>query len=176
MRISKYQLGKFIEISSWVITTFLLVKFVPKNRLREAHISFLFKQSITWLFGLMVVESDLISYPNRLFFPKTNKASFTFEYFVYPSLCSLFNLYYPEKRNSFIKLMYYCFHSSVITILEIIAVKYTNLIKYNKWEWYWSFTTIWITYYMSRIYHRWLFKDRSIKRKVFNHLFKVQRG
>lgn len=172
----KLHLGKFIEISSWIITTFLLVKYVPKNRLREAHVSFLFKQVMTWLFGLMVVEKNLISYPNRLFFPKANKASFTFEYFVYPALCSLFTLHYPEKNNNFIKLMYYCFHTAVITILEIFAVKYTDLIKYNKWTWYWSFITIWLTYYISRIYHRWFFKDRSFKRKIFYNLFKKPRG
>lgn len=165
------KLDKTIELSAWIITSVLLFKYVPKNRIREAHISFLFKQVITWLFGLLVVEKNLISYPNRLFFKKANKASFTFEYFVYPALCSLFNLYYPEKSNSVAKLIYFFIHTSIITCFEIFAVKYTNLIKYNNWKWYWSFITIWLTYYVSRIYHRWFYKDKSNNKRIFYNIF-----
>ncbi|WP_442920040.1 CBO0543 family protein [Metabacillus sp. B2-18] len=95
------------------------------------------------------------------------RSSFTFEYFVYPALCSLFNLYYPEKSNKVVKLTYYFIHTSIISFFEIIAVKYTNLIKYNNWTWYWSFITIWLTYYVSRIYHRWFYKSRSINNRIF---------
>lgn len=154
------KLERTIEISSWVGITLLLLKYVPRDRIREAHVSFLFKQAITWLFGLLVVEKNLIKYPVRIFFKRANKASFTFEYFVYPALCSLFNLFYPEKRNNTSKLMYYFFHSGIITVFESFAVKYTKLIKYNRWSWYWSFITIWFTYYLSRIYYRWFFKDK----------------
>ncbi|MFE8699798.1 CBO0543 family protein [Cytobacillus sp. FJAT-54145] len=166
------KLDKTIEISAWIITSILLIKYVPKNRIREAHISFLFKQVVTWLFGLLVVEKNLISYPNRLFFKKANKSSFTFEYFVYPALCSLFNLYYPEKSNNVVKLIYYFIHTSIITGFEIFAVKYTNLIKYNNWKWYWSFVTMWFSYYISRIYHRWFYKDRSNNQRIFYNFFK----
>lgn len=168
----KNKLDKTIELSAWIITSLLLFKYVPKNRIREAHISFLFKQFITWLFGLLVVEKGLISYPNRLFFKKANKSSFTFEYFVYPALCSLFNLYYPEKSNNAAKLIYYFIHTSIITCFEIFAVKYTNLIKYNNWKWYWSFITMWVTYYVSRIYHRWFYKRRSKNKRIFYNILK----
>lgn len=155
----KNRLEKMIETSSWIVTSVLLIKFVPPNRMKEAQVSFLFKQVMTWLFGLIVVEKKLISYPYRLFFKKVNKASFTFEYFVYPALCSLFNLYYPEKKNNFVKILYYCFHTSIITGFEVFAVTYTNLIHYKKWSWKWSFITIWFTYYLSRIYFKWFFND-----------------
>ena len=151
-------LDRTIELLAWIVTSLLLIKFVPRKRMREAIVSFLFKQVITWLFGLLVVEKDLISYPNRLFFKKTIKSSFTFEYFVYPGLCALFNLYYPENKPKIIKFLYYSFHTSIITIFEIIAVKYTNLIKYNKWSWYWSFITMYMSYFFSRIFQRWFFR------------------
>jgi hypothetical protein len=155
-----HKVEKTILISSWVVTLLLLILFVPRERVREAQIPFLFKQVITWFFGLFVVEKGLIEYPYRLFFKKSNKSSFTFEYFVYPALCTLFNLYYPEKRNALIKVIYYFFHTSIITFLEIIAVKYTKLIRYKKWTWYWSFITLWITYYISRVYYRWFYKNQ----------------
>jgi hypothetical protein len=152
------KLEKTIEISSWVVTALLLIKFVSRNNVRKAQVPFMFKQVITWLLGLLVVEKNLISYPYRLLFKRALKSSFTFEYFVLPALCALFNLYYPEKRHSAIKLLYYLFHTSIITGFEAFAVKYTNLIKYNKWTWYWSFISIWLSYYLSRIYYRWFFK------------------
>jgi hypothetical protein len=158
----KNKAGKIIETSSWVIMSILLIKFVPRNRIREAWVIFSFKQFMTWLFGLMVVEKNLISYPSRLFFKKATRSSFTFEYFVYPALCILFNLYYPQKKSKKVKLLYHFSYTSSITVLEIIALKYTKLIKYKNWKWYWTFFTLWITYYLSHIHHQWFFKDRSV--------------
>ncbi|WP_096271290.1 CBO0543 family protein [Paucisalibacillus globulus] len=159
------RLEKTIELSAWVIMILLLFKFVPKNRIREAQVSFLFKQAVTWLFGLLVVEKKLISYPYRLFFKKTIKSSFTFEYFVYPSLCVLFNLYYPDKRNYPIKLLYYLFHSAIITGLEVVLLKYTKLIKYKKWTWYWSLLSMTFTNYLSHVYFKWFFKEQVSRQK-----------
>lgn len=155
------RLEKFIELSSWIVTSVILIKLVPKNRLKEAQVSFLFKQLITWLFGLIVVEKKLISYPYRQFFKKANKASFTFEYFVYPALCSIFNLYFPEKKHVLIKIFYYIFHTSIITGFEVFAERYTNLIHYKKWSWQYSFITIWCTYFLSRIYFKWFFYEKN---------------
>lgn len=155
----KYKLEKGIEGTVWVIMILLLMKFVPRKRIREAIVIFFFKQCITWLFGLFVVEKGWIQYPARLFFKKATKSSFTFEYFIYPSLCVLFNLYYPDKRNRFVKTMYYFLHSSLIASLEWIALKYTKLITYNGWKWYWTFTTIWSTYFLSHLFHHWFLKN-----------------
>lgn len=150
---------KSILISTWIISIILLLLFVPKDKIRHAQVSFLFKQTVTWIFGLLVVKYDLIEYPVR-FFKKVNKTSFTFEYMVYPALCALFNLYYPEKRNNYIKGLYYIFHSSLITGFEVYAQKFTKLIKYkNGWKWYWSYSTIMFTYFLSRLYYKWFFKE-----------------
>ncbi|MFA9559747.1 CBO0543 family protein [Evansella sp. AB-rgal1] len=152
-----YKKERMILTMSWLVTAVLLLLFIPKNKIREAHVSFLFKQVITWLFGLVVVEKGLIKYPVRIF-KKANKASFTFEYFVYPALCSIFNIYFPERKGLFHRGLYYTFHTSIIILFEIYAVKYTKLIKYPKWRWYWSFISIWMTYYFARVYYCWFFQ------------------
>ena len=157
----RYKLDKKVELSAWILASLLLIIFVPRNKIREANVAFLFKQIITWVFGLIVVEKNLIKYPYRLFFKKSNKTSFTFEYFVYPSICALFNVNYPEKGNSFVKVIYYTFYSSIITLFEILTLKYTKLIKYKNWHWYYTFSTLWTTFYLSRIYHRWFFRIKS---------------
>ncbi|MCT2537293.1 hypothetical protein NC661_14800 [Aquibacillus koreensis] len=148
----------------WAITTGLLVKFIPKNKVRHGTVAFLYKQMVTWLFGLLVVEKGLIKYPVRIF-NKANKTSFSFEYFIYPTFCAIFNLYYPENKDRFIKFLYYIFHAGILTIGEVFVERYTNLIKYVKWKWYWSFITMGITYYTSRLFYRWFFKDEFSQRQ-----------
>ena len=148
---------KTIEISSWMTMIFLLINFVPKNRMREAMVAFLFKQAVTWLLGLVIVEKDMIRYPVRTFFKKSIKSSFTFEYFILPGMNALFNIHYPEKKHLLSKALYYFGFTSSITLLEMVALKYTKLIQYKKWNWYWSFLTIWFSYYIGRSYQRWFF-------------------
>jgi hypothetical protein len=157
--VKKDRKEKTIEWSAIGVMAFLLYLFVPRNRVRDAHVIFFFKHMITCFFGLLVVEKNLISYPSRLLFKKAVKSSFTFEYLVFPALCVLFNLYYPEKRNKLIKFLYYFVHSGIITGLEIVGLKYTDLIHYKKWKWYWTYITIWFTYFLSRTYFKWFTKE-----------------
>lgn len=148
----------YIRIAiGWIVTIVLLVKFIPKNKVREAHIAFFFKQLITWVLGLLVVQLKLIEYPVRLF-SYANKTSFTFEYFVYPSLCAIFNVHYPEKKSAFSQFMYYFCYCTTITVLEIFVERYTNIIKYIHWTWYITWITLFITFYMTRKYYEWFFK------------------
>ncbi|MED3550079.1 hypothetical protein P4449_06445 [Cytobacillus praedii] len=72
-----YKKEKTIIVSALTVTFFLIVRFVPKDKIREAQLIFLFKQVLTWLFGLIVVEMGLIKYPYRLFFKKASKSSFS---------------------------------------------------------------------------------------------------
>ncbi|WP_212976411.1 CBO0543 family protein [Bacillus sp. J14TS2] len=149
--------SKIVLILLWFATAGLLFKFIPKNKIRHALVAFFYKQFITWFWGLLVAEKGLIKYPVRLF-KHTNKTSFSFEFFYFPSFCALFNIHYPEDKNKLIKVLYYFFYTGVITLPEVLAEKYTNLIKYVKWKWYWSFITLWISFYTSRLFYRWFFK------------------
>ncbi|KAA9028561.1 CBO0543 family protein [Niallia endozanthoxylica] len=158
---TSYRKEKAIIFCIYIINAFLLFKFVPKDKIRHASVAFLFKQMITWLFGLVVVERKLISYPYRPFFKGTYKASFCFEYVFYPVLSVIFNLYYPEKRNGLIKTLYHFIHASIITALEVLILKYTKLIRYKKWNWYWSFITIWFSNFLSHKFYKWFFKEDS---------------
>ena len=142
----------------WVGTTGLLFKYIPKDKIRHGILAFLYQQILTWTFGLLVVEKGLIKYPVR-FFKKAYKSSFSFEYFIFPSFCAIFNINYPENKNKFIKFLYYIFFAGILTLGEFIAERYTNLIKYKKWKWYWSFITMSVTYYSSRLFYRWFYKE-----------------
>ncbi|MCL7749484.1 CBO0543 family protein [Halalkalibacter alkaliphilus] len=146
-----------IVAASCIIIMLLIFRYVPRHKMREAHVSFLFQQIMTWFFGLLVVEKGLIKYPYRTFFKKSNKTSFAFEFFIYPAITILFNLYYPEKRSYISKTIYVFSYSGVITLIETFTEKYTDLIEYKNWNRYWSFISLSCTYYVSRLYYRWFF-------------------
>ncbi|WP_077212088.1 CBO0543 family protein [Bacillus dakarensis] len=151
---------KGILISIWFIMIILILKFIKKSEIKHGILAFQFKQMITWLVGLLVVEKGLIRYPVREF-KKANKTSFTFEYFIYPACCAIFNVRYPENKGKGIKLLYYIFHAGIITIIEVVIERYTNLVTYIKWRWYWTFISIGLTYYISRLFYCWYFKDEG---------------
>ncbi|MGI6453050.1 MAG: CBO0543 family protein [Syntrophomonadaceae bacterium] len=146
----------------WILTIIMLILLVPKNRIREAIVVFFFKQFITWIIGLTVAEYKLISYPVRLF-SYANKASFTFEYFVYPAICVVFILHYPEGRSNLRKFLYYFNFSTVMTIIEILCERYTRIIEYIHWEWYITWVTLFVTFYISRKFYVWFFSKVKVE-------------
>lgn len=146
-----------IIIFGWLITSTLLLIFTPKEKIRHALLIFFFKQFMTWILGLSVSELKLIEYPVRSFSYAT-RSSFDFEYFIYPAFCVLFNLHYPKGKNFFDKFMYYAYFCSVISAIEFIIERYTNIIKYINWEWYITWITLFATFYISRKFYIWFFK------------------
>lgn len=153
-------LGRGVEISACIIMICLLWKFVPRNKAREAWVIFLFKQSLTWILGILVVEMHWIEYPIR-FFPHAIRTSFSFEYFLYPSICVLFNLYYPVHKRSFHQLKHYVIYCSSITFIELYIEIYTNSIEYIHWAWYWTWLSLFLTFFMCRHFYLWFFKKEK---------------
>ena len=123
-------------------------------QVKEAQLIFFIKQFMTWILGLITAELRLIEYPVRIF-DYAAKTSFTFEYIVYPSICVVFGLYYPEGKSFIKKLMYYFYYCTGITIVEVILEKYTDVINYINWDWYMSWISLFITFYLSRKYYKW---------------------
>jgi len=150
------RLDYWILIAVWVLTTGLLFV-IPKKKRRLALTAFVFKQGITWIFGLVVVQYGLLSYPVRLF-ADVNRSSFTYEFYVYPAVCAVFNAYYPHKRSKLVQFLYYCAYCTVLTVPEIFIEKYTELIKYLNWAWYWTWITLFLTFLMTRTFCVWFFK------------------
>lgn len=145
-----------ILVLAWILSIIMLILYVPKNKIREAQVIFLFKQVMTWLLGLTVAQFKLIEYPVRAFEYAT-RTSFSFEYFIYPSICVVFNLHYPEGKGSLKQSIYYFNYCSIITIIEVLCEKYTNIIKYTNWTWYITWISFFLTFYASRRYYIWFF-------------------
>lgn len=149
---------KVILIAAWIVTAVMLIVFVPKSKIREAQVIFFFKQLITWSVGLSVVQYGLIEYPYRLFFSDASKTSFCFEYFIYPSICVVFNLHYPADKSQLRQFLYYSYFCTAITVFEVLCERYTNVISYIHWTWYLTWITLFITFFASRKFYVWFFR------------------
>lgn len=147
-----------ILLISWIVTIILLLILIPKERIREAWIILLFMQMMTWLVGLIVVQLGLIEYPVRLF-SYANSTSFTFEFFIYPAFCVIFNLHFPNNKRKMSKILYYIIFVAFLTITEVLLERNTKLITYVKWEWYVTAITLYLTFLFSRMFYLWFFKN-----------------
>ncbi|MEH7746748.1 CBO0543 family protein [Neobacillus drentensis] len=146
----------WILLGAWLLTIRLLF-LIPKNKIRLAVTVFLFAQAITWIFGLLVVQYGLISYPVRLF-ADVNRASFTYEFFVYPTVAAIFNVFYPHSSRKVLKFFYYGAYCTALTIPEVLIEKYTDSLEYHHWTWYWTWITLFLTFMITRGFCVWFYR------------------
>ncbi|RIX52210.1 hypothetical protein D3P08_14220 [Paenibacillus nanensis] len=155
-----------ILIGVWLLALLLLILTTQRNQIREAFVIFSFKQMLTWLFGLLVAQHKLIEYPVREF-PYASRSSFSFEYFIYPAICVVFNLKFPENKGILQKTLWYLFFPTWMTILEVLLEKYTNLIHYITWHWYWTWVTLLMTFFVSRLFYVWFISKQTGGQRSF---------
>ncbi|UUZ82806.1 hypothetical protein LJK88_01870 [Paenibacillus sp. P26] len=130
---------------------------VPGEKKRRAQAAYLFFGMPMWILGLTVVEAGWIEYPVRDF-RVASQTSFVFEYLAFPTVSVYFNLYYPQHRSRWIQCLYYTGFASGLTLPEYFIEKYTQLIEYKGWAWYWSFISITLTLWLSRRFYEWFFR------------------
>ncbi|WP_405083551.1 CBO0543 family protein [Paenibacillus psychroresistens] len=136
---------------------------IPKRQIKEALYVFLFVQVFTWPVGLAVVELNLIEYPVR-FFPNALKSSFTLEYLVNPVICVFFIHYFPRSSKRIIRVGYYVLWTSLLTIAESIIEKYTDLIEYINFTWYYGWLVLLFVFYISDLGYIWYFNVKNNKK------------
>lgn len=152
---------KLLLIGIILISVLIFFKFVPKNKMRDACVIFLFLGTLTWLLGLLAVEMGLIEYPVQLF-PnenRTNRSSFSFEFLIFPLVSVLFSLHYPSKSNKIIQFLYYLVITSFFTGMEVLIERNTNLVHYIKWKWYWTLISVMIVLFINHSYYTWFKKE-----------------
>lgn len=131
--------------------------FIPKGKRHEAQFVFLFIQFPTWLLGLVTVEAGLLKYPVHEL-GRANSTSFVFEYLILPIYCIHINAHYPQSSSFFLKTLYYCGLSLVMTAVEILVERYTDILEYTGWHWYYTFISILLLFLLSRVTTLWFFK------------------
>lgn len=135
----------------------LSLLFVPKANRLQAQFIFLFIQFPIWLLGLVAVELRLLEYPVHEL-SRANSTSFIFEYLILPIYCIHFNVHYPQYATRLKKILFYCGASLLLTGVEVVVEKYTDIIEYTGWQWYITFLTVLFILWLSRITTLWFFK------------------
>jgi hypothetical protein len=153
------RLEYWIILSAWVISALLVALCISKDKIRDALIIFLFKQMLTWILGFIVVQYRLLEYPVREF-AYAARNSFSFEYFIYPSVCVVFNLMFPKTKSQAV--LWYLFFPSWMSALEFTLERYTQVIHYIRWEWYYTWISLLITFYLTRQFYLWFFRKETV--------------
>ncbi|WP_138494490.1 CBO0543 family protein [Paenibacillus pinistramenti] len=158
-------LNFFVLALIWALTIVMLILAIPRHQIREAMLIFMFKQVLTWLLGFIVVELGLLEYPVREF-AYASRSSFSFEYFIFPAVCVVFNLRFPVGRSFTRRLLWYLFFPSWMSFIESMLEKHTRLVHYVHWTWYWTWISLLITFFLSRQFYIWFYRkgqDSSAK-------------
>ncbi|CAM4404595.1 CBO0543 family protein [Paenibacillus tarimensis] len=172
--ISEWQFDHWFLASVYAVC-FILLFLIPKDRRRQAHAVFLFQGFMTWILGLFVVEMGWLDYPVREF-NRGTQTSFLFEYLAYPTVTAYFNVYFPAGRPVIRRLLYTGAYCTAITVPEIFLEKYTGLIEYHTWTWYWTFISLYLTLMLSRWFHNWFFYGGGNEDPVYKGLIGSERA
>ncbi|MGZ0086012.1 CBO0543 family protein [Caldibacillus thermoamylovorans] len=117
--------------------------------LREVSISFLLNAYAASFFGAIVAGAGLLEYPVRFFAAYTDN-SVIFEYLLYP-VVSVY-VYATSRRSGWLGVAAQCAgYAAVLTGVEIVFERYTDLIEYRHWTWGYSFVTMFFLTFAVRL-------------------------
>ncbi|WP_396953728.1 CBO0543 family protein [Neobacillus mesonae] len=152
-----------VIILLWITGLISLIKFVPKNRRRRMSFAVLLCQAFTWLSSMFHVKYHLLSFPVKEF-PKATDLLITTEYLLYPLIFGFYIIYEP-KKSILSRISYLSFWISILTVLDVLLEKYTDLIEYVHYDWYWTWVNFFALFSISNIIYQWCFTDLPLLRK-----------
>ncbi|MDF2926467.1 MAG: hypothetical protein K0R57_5381 [Paenibacillaceae bacterium] len=136
------------------ITAFLCI---PRHKRKEAHAVFLFQGMLTWILGLSVVEAGWLMYPIREL-NEASSTSFVFEFLIFPVTAAYYNIFYPANQPVGKRFAWLLLFAAGITLPEYFIERYTDLLEYTGWSWYWTTLSISATLCISRLFFLWFFR------------------
>ncbi|QCJ41389.1 hypothetical protein FAY30_05475 [Bacillus sp. S3] len=155
-------INNIVIILMLVIGLISIIFFIPKNRRRRFILSYLFCQSLTWISSMFHAQFDLLSFPAREF-PYATDLLITTEYFFYPIICG-FYINFEHKVNYFYRFFYLSIWVSFLTVIDGLIERYTDLIEYVHYAWYWTWLDFFCLFAISNYLYKRFFKDKSLFR------------
>ncbi|WP_442852975.1 CBO0543 family protein [Bacillus sp. UNC41MFS5] len=138
---------------------------IPRNRLREAHLVFLFAQAIGWLYVFIQSRLRNIIFPYREF-PYASAMLFSLHYIIYPTFNVLFIMWCPKNKGKFVRIFYSLVFIGIHQLYEFLLERYTNLIENNNWHWYFGILTKLIIYFIIFSFYKWYNKGLKTPNKT----------
>ncbi|MDL4842520.1 CBO0543 family protein [Aquibacillus rhizosphaerae] len=149
-----------ILITIWIIGVALFITFTPKHKKRRLILAFLICQAFTWLSDLLLLNFNLIAFPVREF-PSATDMLVTTDYFLYPLLCGFYIIYEPEQRL-FVRFIYLSACISTLVFIDIMISKFTDLIEYLNYDWYWTWLLFLCIFAITNIIYQWFFRSKLL--------------
>ncbi|WP_110111809.1 CBO0543 family protein [Bacillus sp. CGMCC 1.16541] len=138
----------------------LLIRIVPREKIKEAQLIFWFSQTLTWLVQFLQVAFDFVKFPFREF-PHATNLSFSFHYFVYPGLIVFFMFTYPTKGHRVKRVMHYILFSIGTALMNDVLSETTDLLTYTGWKWYIGAIINVLVLFLVRQFFRWFMKKTT---------------
>lgn len=135
-----------------------LLIFIRKRNIKSAFLAILVYQTFTWPAGLLLTYLHMLEYPVRLF-PKAIDSSFLNGFIINPSIFCIYYIHYPKKSKLAWRFLYTLLILTIPITIEFLNNKYTNLVKYKSWNWYFSLPLLLATYFISTKYSDWFIKN-----------------
>lgn len=152
-----------VLILIWVLGILSYILFVPQNRRRRFLFAFLLCQMFTWFSSLVHVKFHLLSFPVREF-PKATEMLLTTAFFLYPLLCGFYIIFEPP-RSFMIRAGYLTIWCLIVVILDVAFVKFTNLVVYAHYAWYFTWLNTFCIAVIVNVTTRWFFKSKELLRR-----------
>lgn len=152
-------------LTAAVMVSLLSLALTPKHKMLQMQFIILFVQLPTWLLGLTAVQLGLLEYPFREL-DGVNRTSFIFEFIALPVLCVHVNNHYPWKASKLVKTAYLAGIGLIITGAEVGLERYTMLIEYTGWKWYWTWAGVVLIFWLTQKTVAWFFRFGATSDKI----------
>lgn len=144
----------WIWIVAWVSMPIALCVLIPRAKVHQAHIVFLFAQFLTWSIDILNVQINLVQFPYREFEYAT-QTSFTMHYLFYPAIFVFFALFEPERRSWPVRVGYYLLWTFGVTLFIYGLHWTTDLVRIIETNFLLRFTISLILLLLTRFFYVW---------------------
>ena len=141
--------GNFLRIILIVNLLGIIPLILRKPSIKDWLLVYIYNAATNGIVDKILTTYKVVEYPSR-FFPKLFRTHILFDYLIYPTFTVLYNqMTIKDKPFAIIyKLILITFPAFLV---ELWAVKKTNLIKWNRgWKWYHTFGGVVIKSLMTR--------------------------
>jgi hypothetical protein len=150
----------FVLVLIWLLGFAAFVVFIPNNSRRRFIFTFLACHLLTWLDSLFLVQFNFISFPFREF-PKATDILFTSSSLCYPIIYG-FYIHYHQVGKKIGRFLYLSIWVSGIVIFVELAEKYTDLLKFDNFSWYWTWLNFFLLFALTNVIYRWFFIEKAL--------------
>ncbi|MDQ0875794.1 hypothetical protein QFZ77_004453 [Paenibacillus sp. V4I3] len=132
--------NQIIQWSVFVLSLISLLIILKKSLIGDCLYVYLITVFFSSFIPVILIEQHYYEHPVR-FLSQYFSSAVLFDYLAFPTLNVLFNL--TTKRSKLVGVLAQAvLYSALMTTVEFILERYTELIKYYSWTWMHSFVTL----------------------------------